>query len=424
MEGDDGGDLPERGGGGDGEANEGMTQLPLPDTSHTTDSEPPRKPPNGRPHSSSISSVRFVDPPSRKSSTASLRTQSLRAATNANTPVATTPAFTPPRAAADPRQPNPTISTSPSRSDPFSQLDDAVSPKTTTPRASPSTQLRPFPNGNGRLSPAANANSPTMLSPGGSVVRRSSQDRRVRSEGVPHRPGPLLAHGKRPSVVTGGYESSTDDTSDSSPDGPSTQPTRLPLPSSSSFSAHRGLIGLGLGEGRRRAQSLMSPIESARSPTPDASSSDLSLTRPLPSGLARGSSLRPGGGGGGGGPASRHASRDPLRPSGLRSPHTAEPLATQPTRISSQRSARSAHLPPSRSDSIMSAGPSRVPSRVLDARSPRVSGDRGGDGATSPSRKGKEREDRLANGLAASLGLGASSRDVALTAGMSCVSSS
>jgi hypothetical protein len=400
-----------------------MTPLSLPEvTTHTTDSEPPRKPPNGRPHSSSISSVRFVDPPSRKSSTASLRTQSLRAATNANTPVATTPAFTPPRAAADPRQPYPPISTPPSRSDPFPQVDDAVSPRTTTPRASPSTQLRPFPNGNGRLSPSANANSPTMLSPGGSVVRRSSQDRRVRSEGVPYRPGPLLAHGKRPSVVTGGYESSTDDTSESSPDGPSTQPTRLPLPSSSSFSAHRGLIGLGLGEGRRRAQSLMSPIESVRSPTPDASSSDLSLTRPLPSGLARGSSFRPGGGVGGG-PASRHASRDPLRPSGLRSPHTAEPLATQPTRISSQRSARSAlaNLPPSRSDSIMSAGPSRVPSRVLDARSPRVNGDRGGDGAISPSRKGKERDDRNANGLAASLGLGASSRDVALTAGMSCV---
>jgi hypothetical protein len=234
---------------------------------------------------------------------------------------------------------------------------------------------------------------------------------------MPQSAGALLARGKRPSAVTGGYESSTDDDSDFAPaiDGKLTSPPGLSA--SSSFTGRRGSRGLGPSDGRRRTQSLMSPIESTRSPTPEASGSDVSSSR-------RGSLTRPGSSSLSRPSRSWQGSKDLLRPSGVRSPEMRS--AAPSTRISSQRSSRSTHFPTSRSEMFFgpqaSAGPSRLPSGNLDGSrtaSARVKEiDRVKERGSSPdSKKGKAREDRRVGGLAASLGLGSGSRDLALSPG-------
>jgi hypothetical protein len=105
--------------------------------------------------------------------------------------------------------------------------------------------------------------------------RRNSQDRRVRSEGISlgqsaHRPSFIGT--KNPSVLTGGYDTSDSDSQSAKENDARKQPPTFPLTASASFHgvnpAH-----LVVQERRRRAQSLMSPLQDEYSPSGDGSGS-------------------------------------------------------------------------------------------------------------------------------------------------------
>ncbi|KAL7425047.1 hypothetical protein Q5752_000735 [Cryptotrichosporon argae] len=92
---------------------------------------------------------------------------------------------------------------------------------------------------------------------------RSSHSRRVRSEAGPQT---YLARAKRPSIVTGGYES-TDSDSDDDADGLAWAGAHALYPLPNSRSAPRGLAAqVQDRQSRRRAQSLMSPLRESHSP--------------------------------------------------------------------------------------------------------------------------------------------------------------
>lgn len=105
--------------------------------------------------------------------------------------------------------------------------------------------------------------------------RPNSQDRRVRSEGISlgqsaHRPSFIGT--RNPSVLTGGYDTSDSDSHSAKENDARKQPPTFPLTASASFHgvnpAH-----LVVQERRRRAQSLMSPLQDEFSPSGDGSGS-------------------------------------------------------------------------------------------------------------------------------------------------------
>jgi len=336
---------------------------------------------SSRPHSASISSVHFAELRNRPS-TASLRSQR------------------------GPNHPSPlNLSTLPKK---------LPSPESSTPPASPNGAILPLTSYPAVVQPLrpygyeppslSQAISPMEKSPSFPPARRSCQDRRVRSEGAsprPERPGQLIAHGKRPSLITGGYETSSDEGESSPSEG------HRP------FVSTTHPVGLGIraqsDHGRRRDQTLVSTTVDENTP-----SSEVQGVNGLGIDTKRKSTRR----------LEEVASRRTLRDA-LRSP----PLTFHPpSRISSQKSARSQILPTSRSDPYFppsgSAGPSRMPSARSQPAHNRSASTRireseeRENGVSSPeeSRKGKERAHQI-GGLAASLGLNGAVRDVALSPG-------
>lgn len=103
------------------------------------------------------------------------------------------------------------------------------------------------------------------------AARRNSQDRRVRSENLAPRPSPM-AHGKRASLVTGGYDTTDSDTlsEDGNDDSLKARPSG-PRAASSFFSTRSTHIVAQ--DRRRRAQTLMLPITDDHSPSGEGSGS-------------------------------------------------------------------------------------------------------------------------------------------------------
>lgn len=300
-------------------------------------SQPLSRNPSARPHSVSLSSVHFADLPHRQS-IASIRSLIARPPSQLN------------------------ISTIPSSSD------DLPTPPIHVESTAPAL------NGltNGHPSPYTSRGIPVEKAPSFPPSLQPLQDHRVRSEGIP-----AIPNGKRASLMTGGYETSSDDGDAPVEKGHSRLPT-APTPTN---------VGLGIrtqsDQGRRRARTLMPPVD-----TPGGDVSELGMEARKVRRLE----------------GSRRSSRDPLR-----SPTSSHP----PSRISSQRSTRSG-LPTSRSDSYFAHPPSHVPSAAGPSRS---ASSRRQDEVSSPdgSRKGKGKE--RGDGLMASLGLDGGPRDVALSPG-------
>lgn len=367
-----------------------------------------------RPHSMSVSSVHFADMPHRKSD-ASLRHQALRVSENLSAAVASETSARSPRSSQPMRH-----------ASSFSHPSPAVS----SPRG-----LMRSPVSQQAMSPPGASNTTAEGSPRGSR-RRASQERRVRSEGGrPLRQNSLIANGIRPSAVTGGYESSSDD---DTPDAngrspPPVQQAGEPVKStqttyefprfqpSQSFSGSRGLHGLGIADfTRKRSLSLMTPMEGGSLSPTSRSGSDASGTKSRNRSRAGSIGLlplRPDGG-------SRRGSRDLLRPSGLRASPLSASGPSFPTVPSSRLpSSRSAQLPTDKEDVFVFNSPGLNGHRDLpkdrdgnrDAPSPKTTdADRKG--------KGREKERMSRNGLAASLGVTTSrSGNVALTPGQYCI---
>ena len=241
--------------------------------------------------------------------------------------------------------------------------------------------------------------------------RRTSQDRRVRSENVDHRTGRsslLLPNGKRPALVTGGYETSSEE------DGSS------PAEQAHSFRAIQPSLRLGHGvgihavsdQGRRRAQTLMSPTFDEYTNSGNAVGVAALGIDTMRKSVRRLEEV-----------ASRRNSRELLRSPPLTNSH-------RPSRISSQRSTKSGQaLSTSRSDSFFPQTAFSGSSRTASTRTQpmNLSASRGikererrEDDLSSPegSRKGKRKEkDRQIGGLAASLGLNGAVKDVVLSPG-------
>lgn len=254
--------------------------------------------------------------------------------------------------------------------------------------------------------------------------RRMSLDtRRVHSESLPGthpRRHMSMAIGKRPSIVTGGYESSTDDDDDDDGGknraGPSKRPRahtavgvagvgahaaiatglRTPLSpvrqsmgiinSSAHLSAANNNISTtaaAAAAGRRRAQSLMSP------PPHDFAPSTSPISRRTTS------RLRPPSGGGAG---------SPLSPRGNASPR----FSISGNDAVSRNVSLISELPNSRSASMRS---------VREGREPSIRDEPAASSSRDMDRRGPRRSDpSKANRLQASLGLGAAPREVVLTA--------
>ncbi|ORY34806.1 hypothetical protein BCR39DRAFT_556311 [Naematelia encephala] len=321
-------------------------------------------PPSRRRHSSSISSVRFADLPHRTSM------NSLRS--------------TNPPAARAPQRPSLDVHSSHVSLDGATSLRssrvsfDGATPKEIDP-------VNPRSNGNSQHPP------PRQVASFESPFRRG-QDRPVR---------PLIQHGRRATLVTGGYETSSDDTS--SDDTPPRQ--AINLPSSPSYGPSRTFPRLAtsskLDHGRTRAQTLAFPPEdTSRTGTPNADISGTSDTgferlRKVPKRLEQLDGQIP-------------------RSASLRSP-SLPPTAHPHSRSFSQRSSRSQAFPRSESNAI--PGPSRLRSET-SSRAPSAVKIPEERPASSPdSRKGKERE--RPRGLAASLGLDGGFKDAALSPGAS-----
>lgn len=360
-----------------------------------------------RPHSMSISSVHFADMPHRKSD-ASLRHQALRASENISASAAAESSGRSPRSSQPMRH-----------ASSFSH----PSPTMASPRGlarSPVSQQAMSPSG-------AAALNTTEGSPKG-AGRRSSQERRVRSEGGrPLRQNSLIANGIRPSAVTGGYESSSDDNTPDTTGQPPTVEAVAPVKParttyefprfqpSQSFSGSRGLHGLGIADfTRKRSLSLITPMEGGSLSPTSRSGSDASGTKSRNRSRAGSIGLlplRPDGG-------SRRGSRDLLRPSGLRASPLSASGPSFPSLPSSRLpSSRSAQIPTERADVFTSPGQNGHEEVPNDGDSRR---DAPSPYGTDADRKGKGRDKATAprNGLVASLGFSTSrNANAALTPG-------
>lgn len=206
----------------------------------------------------------------------------------------------------------------------------------------------------------------------------------MRSEGVflQHRMS-LPTRSVRPTAITGGYESSSDSDYDD---------RQFQLPTSQSHPL--GIQGLGIDQGRKRAQSLMSPtLSGSQTPSREGSGSDLRRMNGMPK-----SPL-----------GSPHVSRNP-------SNATRSPRSGHASRAPSQ----SHRLPFPRAEGI-SAASSRHPStRIKEESGPSRSASsrvREAERQRPPTPdKGKQKapEERK-GGLAASLGLNPESKDLTLS---------
>ena len=270
-------------------------------------------------------------------------------------------------------------------------------------------KLQPLPsNGQNPISVAADLpGSSTQRNPTSPPGRYTSQNRRARSEVTYPRKDKsnLLAQRKRPSRVTGGYETTSDENDSSPPEIPAA--SLIPDPT------QRRVHGLGSrsssGRGRTRAQTLMSPTSNEQAPNGDVSGmSELGVDR------KRKFHRRPGES------ASQRNSRDPLR---LPSAATSIP----PSHLNIQRSAQPGYnLPTARSDSFFPhtalTGPSRTASSRFRPESSRTASmildsEERADGTSSiHSRKGKGKDtEPQVGGLATSLGLIGVRTDIALS---------
>lgn len=312
-------------------------------------------------------------------------------------------------------------------------LDGVVSPRTVMPPPAESPSV---------LTKSSKGRMPGSLSrtrsPGSgpiAAIRRNSQDRCVRSEGLGPRPSPM-AHGKSASLVTGGYV--TSDSDSLSDEGGIENGDGRPGSSraASSFFSSRP-THLVVQERRKRAQSLMLPAAtgSDHSPSGDGSGSvrsiasgrnnkrrppDLaiadmkhherersnSISTSRPTALPRASHLR----------ANGHSSpRSPLSsnpPSRLPSTYF-PPAESSSSRHASFRVTDNGH---GRASSSRSP-PKRT--EDLPARSREVDRLRREEGVSSPegTRKGKEKAVELPikrHALAASLAYSSRSRDTAV----------
>lgn len=308
---------------------------------------------------------------------------------------------------------------------------------TTTPSAaSPSTKRHNNGHVPGSLSRTRSPGSGPLAN-----IRRNSQDRRVRSEGLAPRASPM-ARRKSASLVTGGYVTSESDSLSDKDDGgdASARPSSSHVTTSFFSSRPTQLV---VQERRKRAQSLMSPIPvSDHSPSGDGSGStrsfgsgrsdkrkpqdiaavdyahpdrerSQSVSNSRPPALPRSSLLR----------ANGHSNpRSPLSsnpPSRLPSARVA-PAEASSSRHPSYRSAKNGH------ERVSS---SRSPPRNLEelpARSREVDRVRHEEGVSSSegSRKGKERardSSTKRNALAASLAHSSRSRDSAVLTDGGCI---
>ncbi|KAL1411099.1 hypothetical protein Q8F55_002049 [Vanrija albida] len=192
-------------------------------------------------------------------------------------------------------------------------------------------------------------------------LRRMSIDRRVRSEALPKpRRHSSMANGTRPSVLTGGYESSSEDDKSGHVASPQSQGrTRVAaLPMLQEVQAHHHLTAGASASGRRRAQSLMSPPVGQH----DAG----------------------GGGGGGGGAGGAFAPPSPAgssrRSSRLR-PFATSPLS--PRAPGAAAAAAGGSVTGSPRFAPTSAGSSQVPPGSANEPSVRVTAPSGGEATSS-----------------------------------------
>lgn len=102
-------------------------------------------------------------------------------------------------------------------------------------------------------------------------ARRNSQSRRVRSENLVPKSSPM-AHGKRPSLVTGGYATTDSDTLSEGGDDENIKARPLQPRAASSFFSTRS-TQIVAQDRRRRAQTLMLPITDDHSHSPDGEGS-------------------------------------------------------------------------------------------------------------------------------------------------------
>lgn len=261
-------------------------------------------------------------------------------------------------------------------------------------------------------------------------ARRNSQSRRVRSESLVPKSSPM-AHGKRPSLVTGGYATTDSDTlSEGGDDGIMNARPLQPRAASSFFSTRS--TQLVAQDRRRRAQTLMLPItdDHSHSPSGEGSGSARSFgssrtgrRRPddilVPKGQrSRSSSLaRP--------PTTSRQSQI-LRQNGGNNPARSPLSSNPPSRFPS---AHFVDSPPRSTRHVSHHNPRENTSRSppqrtsdLPARSREVDRLRREEGVTSPegSRKGKEKAHDPAprrNGLAQSLLNATLSETPSLTSG-------
>jgi hypothetical protein len=240
------------------------------------------------------------------------------------------------------------------------------------------------------------------------------------------RPGTLIAHGKRPSITTGGYESSSDESATS----PALRHTRDRMPSSHSFTGNRQISspdGRSYSDrGRKRAQSLMSPdvddggfSQSANVDRGESQQSKKPASRRLEEIMA----------------VPRNEGKNQPRSATLRSPSYTAPLYPSTRIVSSAGVPTRTSLP---RDQVFqaesSSGPSIASSSYMQAdmvqgyvTQGRTTAPYKSNGVSSPegSRTGKGRDtDRRVGGLAASLGLERSGNSIALSPGMSTRKSS
>ena len=253
----------------------------------------------------------------------------------------------------------------------------------------------------------------------------SSQDRRIRSDsGMPPRSDlPLITHGKRASVVTGGYESTDSDTSSGKPSAPRFRNTR---PASASLSATGPLAATGTSHDmlsdhtRQLKGAAAAPLESGFHGTGMTTPPITQRTANARSSIGHGR------------PSStdrnRKGSREHMRVSSKRRP---SPSANTPSRATSQKSSHRQSFPTPRQDSLLaSVPPSRTPStrfapdqpqagpsRSVSTRIRELDAQREQGLSGSESRKRLKDKDRRADALAASLGLDSSGKDVALSPG-------
>ena len=305
-------------------------------------------PSDPRPNPTTLSNVHFLESVSQRGSSSSLKSRP-----------------SPPRS---PGLPVNVKSTSPIRSPHITPPLDTLSP------LSPASPRYPHPD---------------------QPIRRSSQDRRVRSEGHAltraERSGSLL--GKRASIVTGGYETSDSDeavnrsgpTADIS-SVPMASPVRVrqTMPPSQSFRDKPPTLTSRTRseEGRRRAMSLITP-------TMDEFSDRRPRFRPKES--------------------SRRASKDPLH---LRS--------EVPRRVSVSRpeiaNGTMSETAPSRKKELERLNGATLSNGIAVNGANGTNGASGAGGPSTPDRKGKGKERRV-DGLAASLGLDGGASNAALSTG-------